>query len=179
MESDQSLAESILSRGDEGAFRILYKRHTPRLYQLVLRLLGGAESDAEDVVQETWLRVSQKLDRFRWESAFSTWLCAIGVHVAQDSLRRRGRERLTLVDSTPDSPIPAPNIVERIDLEQAVSALPDGCRQVLVLHDIEGMKHREIAQTLGISDGTSKSQLSDARRLLRSLLANDREKEHA
>lgn len=179
MESDRGLAEAILSRGDEGAFRILYNRHTPRLYQLVLRLVGGVESDAEDVVQETWLRASQKLARFRWESAFSTWLCGIGIHVAQDSLRRRGQERLTLVERVEDAPIPAPSIVERIDLEHAIATLPDGCRQVFVLHDIEGIKHREIAQILGISDGTSKSQLSDARRLLRRLLANDREKEHA
>jgi RNA polymerase sigma-70 factor (ECF subfamily) len=141
--------------------------------------MGGAESDAEDVVQEAWLRASQRLDRFRWESAFSTWLFAIGVHVAQDSLRRRGRERLTLIDSAPDPGSTTPDIVERIDLEQAVAALPDGCRQVLVLHDIEGMTHRDIAQVLGISDGTSKSQLSDARRRLRYLLARDREKEHA
>jgi RNA polymerase sigma-70 factor (ECF subfamily) len=168
---DRNLTEAILLRGDENAFRTLYRRHTPRLYLLVLRLLGGTE--AEDVVQETWLRVCQRLDGFRWEASFATWLTTIGVHQARDALRRRGRDRLDPTADPPDTPIPPATVIERIDLEQAIAALADGHRQVVVLHDVEGMTHREIADLLGISEGTSKSQLSDARRNLRAMLTED------
>lgn len=169
--SDRILAEAILDRGEESAFRELYRRHTPRLYLLILRLLGGMESDAEDVVQETWLRVCEQLDRFRWDSAFPTWLRAIGVNVARDLLRRHGRDPARRGNPEVDPPTRPLPLDERIDLESAIAMLPDGYRQVLVLHDIEGMKHREIAEQLGMSAGASKKQLFSARRLLRDYLA--------
>jgi RNA polymerase sigma-70 factor (ECF subfamily) len=177
--SDRNLAEAILEGGDEGAFRTLYRRHTPRLYQLVLRLVGGAEADAEDLVQETWLRVCRKLDGFRWEAAFPTWLTAIGVRVAQDALRRRGRSVVAACEDPPEFPVPPPAVDERIDLERGISLLPARLRQVLVLHDVEGMTHEEIADLLEIAEGTSKSRLSSARKSLRVLLAGCEEKRHA
>ncbi len=164
---DRSLAASLLQSGDEAAFRLLYRRHTPRLFKLVLRLLGGVEFDAEDVVQETWLRACQRLGGFRWESAFSTWLTSIGIHVAQDHLRRRGHSPLTLFSDLPETSDPRQGSRLPIDLEQAIARLPSGFRQVLVLHDIEGWTHGEIAVLLGIAEGTSKSQLSAARQALR------------
>jgi RNA polymerase sigma-70 factor (ECF subfamily) len=167
---DRVLAEAILSRGDERAFRTLYRRHTPRLLQLVLRLLGGTEAEAEDVVQETWLRACQGLDGFRWQSSFATWLTTIGVHQARDALRRRGRDRLVPTADPPDTPVAPPELAQRIDLEQAIAGLTEGCRQVLVLHDVQGMTHREIGAVLGIAEGTSKSQLWSARRTLRARL---------
>lgn len=168
--SDSSLAMAVLESGDEGAFRLLYRRHTPRLFQLILRLVGGVESDAEEVVQETWLRACQRLRGFRWESAFSIYLTSIGIHLAQDHLRRRGHSPLTFPTLFPDPPDSRQAKLLPIDLEQAIALLPNGSRQVLVLHDIEGWTHGEIANLLGITEGTSKSQLSAARHNLRSRL---------
>jgi RNA polymerase sigma factor (sigma-70 family) len=170
---DAELVAAVRDRGDEAAFRALYRRHTPRLHQLVLRLVGGGEHDAEDVVQETWVRAASSLDRFRWESAFGTWLTGIGLNQARDFLRRRGRR--PVCDGDPELMLAqirtaAAPVAERIDLERALTLLPDGYRTVFVLHDVEGYAHAEIAAQLEISEGTSKSQLFHARRALRVLL---------
>jgi RNA polymerase sigma-70 factor (ECF subfamily) len=171
---DAELVDALRRRGDERAFRELYGRHTPRLYQLVLRLLGGREADAEDVVQETWLRAASSLDRFRWESAFSTWLTGIGLNQARDFLRRAGRR--PVYEGDPEAvlsvaaTVGAGSHAERVDLERAIALLPDGYRTVFVLHDMEGYAHAEIAARLEISEGTSKSQLFHARRALRAWL---------
>jgi RNA polymerase sigma-70 factor (ECF subfamily) len=173
--NDRVLAEAVLDGGDEGAFRELYERHTPRLYMLALRLMGGSEPDAEDVVQETWIRACEGLDRFRWDSAFSTWLRRIGVNVAVDSLRRRGRDLAGTGNPDLDTPASSLPLDERIDLEGAIEALPDGYRQVVVLHDVEGMTHREIAELLNVTEGTSKKQLFSGRRALRKHLTRHQE----
>ena len=165
---DQSLAEALLLHGDERAFRELYHRHTPRLFQLVLRVMGGSEHDAEDVVQETWIRATEKLGSFRWEAAFSTWLTGIGLNVARGLLRRKGR--WVEMEGVPEPWRPPPLHGERIDLERAMELLPAGYRTVLVLHDVEGYKHEEIGEMLGIASGTSKSQLFHARKSLRQAL---------
>jgi RNA polymerase sigma-70 factor (ECF subfamily) len=167
--TDRELAEALLLRGDERAFRELYRRHTPRLHQLVLRIMGGAEHDAEDVVQETWIRATGKLDTFRWEAAFGTWLTGIGLNVARGILRRRGKWEVEM-DPGVEPWRPPPRDGERIDLERAIALLPAGYRAVVVLHDVEGYTHEEIGERLGISPGTSKSQLFNARRALRAIL---------
>jgi len=164
--TDQVLAERIVDGGDESAFRELYRRHTPRLYQFVLRIMGGDELEAEDVVQDTWIRATRNLAGFRWESKFGTWLTGIGLNLCRNRLRSSGR--WTDVDLR-GSVRPARSD-SRIDLERAISLLPPGFRTVLVLHDIEGFKHAEIAERLGVSEGTSKSQLWSARRAMRRLL---------
>jgi RNA polymerase sigma-70 factor (ECF subfamily) len=169
--SDQELAAALLQEGSESAFRELYRRYTPRLHTLVLRLLGGDPRDAEDALQDTWVRAIEGLERFRWQAAFPTWLHSIAVHVSQDALRRRQRGREDPWDDSVDPPQPEPPIGERLDLERAIALLPDGSRLVLVLHDVEGQPHEAIATQLGISIGTSKSQLHRARRALRTLLA--------
>lgn len=166
--TDQALAEALLMSGDEKAFRELYRRHTPRLHQLVLRVVGGSEHDAEDVVQDAWIRATEKLGDFRWEAAFSTWLTGIGLNVARGLLRRKGR--WTDLEGVPEPWRPAERHGERIDLERAIALLPAGYRTVLVLHDVEGYKHEEIGEMLGISPGTSKSQLFHARKSLRQVL---------
>ena len=168
---DRSLAEQVLA-GDEGAFRQLYRRHTPRLHQLALRLLGGNDADAEDVVQDTWIKAVEKLDTFRWESAFGTWLHAIALNVTRESARRRGRRQETALpeDQEPEAPAPLDH-VEVMDLERAIATLPDGYRTVLVLHDVEGYTHEEIGERLGVAAGTTKSQLFWARRAMRAQLA--------
>jgi RNA polymerase sigma factor (sigma-70 family) len=167
---DRALAEALMLRGCEASFRELYRRHTPRLYQLVLRIMAGGEADAEDVVQETWIRAVERLGGFRWEAAFGTWLTGIGLNVARGILRRRGRWEVSGGDGTPEPWSPPPPQAERMDLERAIAALPAGYRAVLVLHDVEGFTHEEIGEQLGIAPGTSKSQLSHARRAVRRLL---------
>ena len=170
VDSDRSLAELVLG-GDEVAFRQLYRRHSPRLFMLVLRMLGGQEADAEDVVQDTWLKATERLDTFRWEASFGSWLCAIGLNVARESLRKRGRrEEQWSEDTEVAGPAPREK-VDPLDLEQAIARLPDGYRTVLILHDVEGFRHEEIAERLGITAGTSKSQLFHARRSMRAALA--------
>jgi len=167
IDSDRGLAEQVLA-GDELAFRHLYRRHTPRLYLLVLRFVGGIEADAEDVVQETWLKAVEALRRFRWEASFGSWLTSIGLNVAREALRRRGRRGEETWNDEADLPAPAPlDRVESVDLDRAIRGLPDGYRTVLLLHDVEGYRHEEIAERLGISVGTSKSQLFHARRRMR------------
>jgi RNA polymerase sigma factor (sigma-70 family) len=168
--TDRELADAILYYSEERAFRELYRRHTPRLLGFVGRLLGRSDAEAEDAIQETWLRVCRSLDRFRWESNFSTWLLGIGLNVVRDEIRRGARSIEIGMEDFPDPPAQASFNDERIDLERSIEILPDGYRMVLVLHDVEGMKHEEIAQRLDITVGTSKSQLSKARRALRGLL---------
>jgi RNA polymerase sigma-70 factor, ECF subfamily len=179
--SDQALAQALLLRGDEHAFRELYNRHTPRLFAFVLRIVGGAEHDAEDVVQETWIKATAALSTFRWEAAFATWLTGIGLNVARGLLRKQGRWELPLEDGAPEPSRPPSAHGERIDLERAIALLPPGYRAVLILFDVEGYGHDEIAERLGIAPGTSKSQLSHARRALRRMLepAHEGSHEHA
>lgn len=179
-ELDRALADQVLA-GDELAFRELYRRHSPRLFQLVLRFVGGVEADAEDIVQDTWLKATERLGGFRWEASFGSWLSAIGLNVARENLRKRGRRREVEWPEENEPPAAATPLerLEPMDLERAIAALPDGYRTVLVLHDVEGYKHDEIAQHLGVSIGTSKSQLFHARRAIRATLGARKERTHA
>ncbi|HEX6066259.1 MAG TPA: sigma-70 family RNA polymerase sigma factor [Longimicrobiales bacterium] len=167
--TDRELVEAVVVNGDELAFRELYRRHTPRLYQLILRL-AGSEHDAEDLVQEAWIRATEAAANFRWESGFATWLTGIAINRFKELLRKRNRwpalglEQVAEPESRPE------RVGERIDLERALSLLPIGYRTILVLHDVEGFRHEEIAEQLGIAAGTSKSQLFHARRYVRALL---------
>lgn len=179
MTPDRNLVEAVVRDGDEVAFRELYRRHTPRLYPLVLRMVGGEEMDAQDVVQEAWIRAVAGMRRFRGDSKFGTWLTAIGLNAARDHLRRRGRWGPTEDVTEMEVAVPPAPHGQRVDLERAIAMLPPGCRTVLVLHDVEGYTHEEIARRLGIAVGTSKSQLFAARRAARTLLAGTREMSHA
>jgi len=166
--SDRVLSDAVLEHGDEQAFRALYRRHTPYLYQFVLRVLSGNEQDAEDVVQETWIRAVGNLGAFRWEAPLRSWLMGIAVNRCRSLFRRRDRGWLTIDENLEWAVATRPD--EQIDLERALTHMPSGYRTVLLLHDLEGYKHDEIAAMLGTSVGTSKSQLFHARRSLRSLL---------
>ncbi len=173
--TDRDLVEAVLELGDEQAFRELYRRHTPRLLGFVSRLLAGADPEDEDVVQETWIRACERLEQFQWRSTFSTWLLGIGLNVVRDHLRRRGRSRKVSKDPFTNPPAHHGAHEVRIDLERAIRMLPDHYRMVLVLHDVEGMKHHEIAQRLEIPVGTTKSQLFRARRMIREWLSEKTE----
>ena len=168
---DRSLADAVLAGRDEAAFRALYRRHTPALYRLALRLGGGDESWAEEVVQRSWIRAVEGLAGFEWRAAFRTWLSGIAVNCARELWRERRTD--LEIDSAREAMVVAevvPEPADRLDLDRAIAALPPGARQVLVLHDVEGFTHEEIATMLGIEPGTSKSQLSHARRRLRERL---------
>jgi RNA polymerase sigma-70 factor (ECF subfamily) len=141
-------------------------------------MLGGAEAESEDVVQETWIRAADRLSGFRWESQFATWLTGISVNLCRDRLRRDARrQELQPLDGV-ELHVRAGRHEDRIDLERAIALLPAGYREVLILHDVEGFTHGEIGERLGIAEGTSKSQLFFARRAMRSLLAPAREREY-
>jgi len=176
---ERALCQAVVGAGEERAFRELYRRHTPALYQLVLRMLGGSQPDAEDVVQETWIRAVRRLDGFRWESSLRTWLSAIALNFARETLRKRGRAPLAALPDGFELPAKPRPDGDRIDLERAIARLPDGYRSVLVLHDVEGYTHEEISRHLDIAVGTSKSQLFDARRAMRALLHPAQEARHA
>jgi RNA polymerase sigma-70 factor (ECF subfamily) len=167
--SDRELVEAVVVGGDEAAFRELYHRHTPRLYRLILRL-AGSEQDAEDVVQEAWIRATEAAANFRWESGFATWLTGIAINRFREQLRKINRWPSVDLETIAEPESRPVRVGERVDLEKALSLLPLGYRTVLVLHDLEGYRHEEIAAQLGIAPGTSKSQLFHARRYVRALL---------
>ena len=176
--TERKLIAAVARHGDETAFRELYRRHTPRLLMVVQRLLAASGRDAEDVVQETWIRVVEHLAGFRGESAFATWLTGIGLNVARNHLRRQNRREAVDLREIPERPAAARRGDDAIDLERAIELLPDGYRAVLVLHDIEGWTHREIAVALDVTEGTCKSQLFAARRWIRSYLGVTNEVSH-
>ena len=168
---DRRLADAVVASGDELAFRALYRRHTPALYRLALRLGGGDEPWAEELVQRAWIRAVEGLGAFQWRAAFRTWLSGIALNCARETWRERRRSLEVALD--PDNhgiAGPAADPGNRVDLERGIATLPHGCRQVFVLHDVEGFTHEEVASLLGIDPGTSKSQLSHARRRLRAFL---------
>ena len=163
------------SLGDGKAFEALYRKHSRRVYAVVWRLAGGQAARAEDLVQEAFIRAWQALPAFRFESAFSTWLHRLAVNTALMQLRKRaGGEDAesddAMLESLPDADSAGQRTRERLDLERAVATLPERARAVLVLHDIEGLKHEEIAAELGMAVGSSKAQLHRARGLLRGFL---------
>jgi RNA polymerase sigma-70 factor (ECF subfamily) len=162
--------------GAEAAFRELFRRHTPHLLQFVARVLGTSAADAEDVVQDTWLRAYPALVTFRNESSFSTWLCSVGLRAALDSMRRNRRHAADLLFDE-DAPLDPPPTEDRMDIEAAIARLAPGYRMVLLLHDVEGFTHEEIGLQLGIAPGTSKAQLFKARRVMRALLTGREKKD--
>ena len=165
---DRELTTTFLERGDEAAFRVLYRRHAPALYAFLLRVSRGRTADAEETLQECWLRAVESLREFRWESSLRSWLRGIAVNCARE--RRRGAA--TESDWNPNVH-PAAELeleIDPLDLERAIEELPDGFREVLVLHDVEGHTHEEIGALLRIPSGTSKARLSEARSRLRRAL---------
>ena len=163
---------ALASAGDATAFERLYRAHVARVHGLARRMLGSAD-EADEVTQDVFVRAWNKLGTFRGESQFGTWLHRLAVNVILAHRSRRSTERSrwledeAAVDLAPARHAPAGL---RQDLEAAMARLPGGARQVFVLHDVEGYRHEEIAERLGISSGTSKSQLHRARMALRTLL---------
>ncbi len=173
--ADMALAERC--RADEpGAFDELYRANASRLFGLACRMVG--RTDAEDLLQEMFLTAHRKLGLYRGESSLGTWLFRLGTNLCVDHLRSRGMRAAQITDGFVDgveteaagTAGPILGVVDRMDLERELAELPPGCRAIFVLHDVEGFEHREIGRLLGISDGTSKSQLHKARMRLRRAL---------
>ena len=160
--------------GDPAAERELYDTHVDRVYRLAYRLAGDDDL-ARDVTQDTFIRAFERLGEFRGESRLSTWLHAIAVSVAFNTLRRVKRLRRE-VGLEAGARVAATRREAEPDLKQrlaeAVDALPEGYRAVFVMHDVEGYTHEEIGGVLGVETGTSKAQLSRARAKLRVALAD-------
>ncbi len=175
-DSDEDLQLVDLARsGDVLAFQRLYQRHRDRIYGLIWRLSGGDGALAEDLLQEAFVRAWQKLDSFRGESRFFTWLHRLSANVALSDRRsriRRARFESPMEETVINSAIGARdvNAANRADLEQAIAQLPERARAVLVLYDIEGYSHAEIAAMTGMAEGSSKAQLHRARKLVRQIL---------
>jgi RNA polymerase sigma-70 factor (ECF subfamily) len=165
-DEDRQLVAAFLQTRSETAFLALYRRHTRGLYSLALRLLDGRTADAEDALQETWLRAMSSIHAFAWQSSLRTWLCGFVVNCAREVMRRR----TPTAEASRESAAPPPSSDAAIDVRRAIALLPEGYRTVIVLHDVQGFAHSEIAGILGIDPGTSKSQLFNARRAMRSLI---------
>lgn len=168
-ERDGALVRRYLETRSEEAFRDLYRDHSAYLYGLALRLTGGRREEADEALQEAWIRAAQKLEGFRWQSALKSWLGGIVVNCCREQRRRRRPEGpdLQLVEGLAGRPDPEGAIDGRLDLDRLLAVLPETQRTVIVLFAIEGYTHEEISGLLGIAPGTSKSRLFEARRALR------------
>lgn len=159
---------ALAASGDGSAFERLYHRHVPRVHSLARRMLD--QDLADEVTQDVFVRAWQKLHTFRGEAAFGTWLHRLAINVILARRGNLGQQRQRFTDSTVPLETMAGRATEPgvgMDLEKAMARLPDGARQVFVLHDVEGYRHEEIAGMLGLAEGTSKSQLHRARMALR------------
>ena len=159
--------------GDGSAIRLLYERYAPRVYAVVRRI--AADDDvAQDYAQEAWIRAIRALPTFRGDSRFSTWLHRIAVNAALQALRKsqtRTKREAPMPETLPVGPRTGDTLLEQ-RLEAAMDRLPDGMRQVLILHDVEGYTHEEIGEVMGVTSGTSKSQLFKARARMREFLSD-------
>ena len=160
--------------GDVDAFEELYRLHSPRIYSLACRMTGSPQ-EGEDLLQDIFLHVHRKLGSFRGDAALGTWLYRLAMNQCLDFVRSR-QARMKVVtdgfeeDGSNEPAAPRDTPVARLDLERAIQRLPDGYRSAFVLHDIEGLDHKQIAGLLGITEGTSRSQVFKARSKLRALL---------
>lgn len=174
MESESLIIRHAID-GDERALRALWTRHAPHIDMVVRRLVGGDADTAADIAQEVWIQIFRALPSYRGDSQFSTWAHRIAVNRTLNALRKTRRLSSMETDVQEDSAAVEPDhdrsfVAESI--EAAAAKLSPGARAVFMLHDVEGYTHEEIAESLGITTGGSKSQLFKARAKLRSLLAH-------
>jgi RNA polymerase sigma-70 factor (ECF subfamily) len=175
-------AVRLAQEGHSEGFERLYQLHSRRVYGLCLRMVKDT-NEAEDSTQDAFLQAFRKIQTFRGDSRFSTWLHRLTVNIVLMRLRKRRFSEISLDETlkkTDEAPRPSAEfggpdlnldgVIDRINLEKVINELPDGYKKMLILHDIEGYKHNEIAQILGCSVGNSKSQLHKARLRLRELL---------
>ena len=167
-DTDESTLIRRAKAQDTGAFEALYRRHVDKVYGLCLRMTGNV-GEAEDCAQEAFIQAWKQLERFRGDSAFSTWLHRIAVNAVLGRMRKSKREqdRIRVVAEQAEmSPVAVADTGELRDLAEAVDRLPQGARHVFVLNAVYGYSHEEASNMLGIAVGTSKAQLHRARRML-------------
>jgi RNA polymerase sigma-70 factor, ECF subfamily len=179
-DSERSLIQRAQS-GDEQAFATLFQNHKKRVYSLCL-LMTKDVAEAEDLTQEAFMQVFRCVGSFRGDSAFSTWLYRVAVNTVLMKLRRRKAPPIVSLDEPVSSESPSlrrdvgqadmrlSGAVDRIALRRALLELPEGCRKIFALHEVEGYQHHEIAKMLDCSIGNSKSQLHKAKMKMRDLL---------
>ncbi len=168
---DERKLVELAKQQDMKAFETLYRLNVKAIYSLAFRLTASTGL-AEELTQEAFIRAWQKLETFRGQSAFSTWLYRLATNVVLGLLRKK-QPILVSVDESVYEPAELSqenNPGQTMDLEKALLTLPDGARQIFVLYEVEGHRHNEIARLLGIAEGTSKAQLHRARKLLQGLL---------
>jgi len=163
-----------IQSGDVDAFETLYRQHSARIYTLASRMAGSAE-DGEDLLQEIFLQAYRKVGSFKGDSALGTWLYRLALNHCLDFVRSRQAKMNKLTETLDAETSIEPTArretpIARLDLERAVERLPEGCREAFVLHDVEGFDHKEVANLLGIAEGTSKSQVFKSRLKLRGFL---------
>ena len=170
---DETLVRRF-QEGSAGAFEELVARHSTRVYNLCLRILGDHD-EAADASQDTFLSALRKLHTFRGDAAFTTWLHRVTVNACYDSLRRKRRRPMLRVvtdedDDRPEPPIPSPDHADRvvlsIDVAAALATIPEEFRIALVMADVEDLPYEEIASVLGIPVGTVKSRVFRGRAAL-------------
>jgi RNA polymerase sigma-70 factor (ECF subfamily) len=171
---DESTDVALAAAGDRQAFERLYQTHANRVFSLCARM-SGSRTKGEELTQDVFVRTWEKLPQFRGESAFSTWLHRLAVNVVLNARKTEGKQASRTEQNDEDEErwdqvARAPMHIERMDLADAIAKLPAGARKVFVLHDVEGFKHEEIAEMMGITSGGSKAQLHRARLLLREAL---------
>lgn len=174
---ESALIEKAVA-SDQRAFEQLYRRHCDRIYALCWRMCGGDASVADDMLQEAFVRAWNKLEMFRGESKFSTWLHRLTVNVILSDKRIRVKRLLReqeMSEGIEHGLVGLQDVTAglRQDLEMAIAALPERARSVLVLYDIEGYQHAEIAEMTGMAIGSSKAQLHRARKLVRIALEGE------
>jgi len=165
--ADESALIQQAQRSNAQAFEALYRLHIDKVYGICLRMTGNV-SEAEDCAQEAFIQAWNKLEKFRGESAFSTWLHRIAVNSVLGRMRKSKREQDRIMAVTESAPVTvvSADTGDMRDLSEAVDRLPQGARHVFVLHAVYGYSHDETGEMLGIAAGTSKAQLHRAKRLL-------------
>lgn len=164
-------------RGDVDAFEVLYRENAGRVFALCIRLKGGDRSDATELMQDVFIKAWRRLETFRGDCAFSSWLHRLAVNTMLENARGDHRRSARVLSMEDTSLLPgaarSSGIDLRLEMEEAVASLPKGARMAFVLHDVEGYQHQEIAEQLSVSVGTVKAQLHRARRLLRERLGDE------
>ena len=160
--------------GDVDAFELLYREYSPRIYALCLRLKAGDAFDATELLQDVFIKAWRRLDTFRGDCAFASWLHRLAVNTMLENARSEGRRTARVLPMEDTSRLAGAartsGIELKMDMENAIASLPKGARLAFVLHDVEGYQHQEIAEQLSVTVGTVKAQLHRARRLLRERL---------
>jgi RNA polymerase sigma-70 factor, ECF subfamily len=172
----------LAQHGDAAAFERIYQLHSRRVYSLCLRMVGDP-TEAEDLTQDVFLQLFRKIDTFRGESAFSTWLHRMSVNIVLMRFRKKPIAQTSLdaisnsqdESSAPPQELGGPDlhlsgVIDRVTLQTAINELPAGYKAMFILHDVQGYNHGEIAEIFGCSVGNSKSQVHKARMRLRELL---------